>query len=65
MIILRQKQYSFLKKNLYNRLLERTNKQLRNIQELSRNKFVVVTNKGRQIFEKAKRARFRLLNMLK
>lgn len=45
MIILRQKQYSF---NLYNRLLERTNKQLRNIRELSKNKFVVVTNKGKQ-----------------
>lgn len=65
MIILRQKQYSFIKKSLYNRLLERTNKQLRNIRELSGNKFVVVTNKGRQIFEKAKRTRFRFLNMLK
>ena len=65
MIVLRQKQYSFVKKSLYNRLLGRTNKQLRNIQELSKNKFVVVTSKGRQIFEKAKRARFRFLNMLK
>ena len=65
MIILRQKQYSFIKKSLYNKLLERTTKQLRNIQELSKSKFVSVTSKGRQIFEKAKRSRFRLLNMLK